>query len=282
MSKEKKEKQPQRLLKKQAEFAIRTFDTDTPIREDENTDCPGTTAYLVAATTTTTDNTATKPDDKVGNDIGKLTSLGTTGKWPKPGEHQSPQTKKNNPKTLAWINKTALGPAIIVNKKNAPIVTRTITTMTNSVPHLAPILGDLIKLITNSNPTIDGTCVMAVALHQQGIRTFENLQSFNYKDDFHNCFTTYKEHDTDVGTNSGPDIVIIQGIKMYIQWLIIWAIYREDDSDNDANYNKPNTWTRDEFRKFKTGCRNGTIIPISSILPTGVGLGNSPHMTDID
>ena len=80
MGKGKKKKQPQRLLKEQTEFAIRTIDTDTPIREDENTDCPGTTAYLVAATTTTPDNTTTRPDDKVDNDIGKLTSLGVTGK----------------------------------------------------------------------------------------------------------------------------------------------------------------------------------------------------------
>ena len=176
-------KKAQKYVKKQAEFILRAIDTDTPIGEDENTDCPGTTAYLVAATTTTIDNTATKPDDKVDNDISKLTSLGTIkpdfGEWPTPGEHQPPQKKRYNTKTAAWINKT-LGPATIVNKKNAPIVSRTVTTMTNSVPHLLPILGDLIKLITNSKPTIDGTCVMAVALHQQGICTFETLQSFNY------------------------------------------------------------------------------------------------------
>ena len=120
MGKEKKKEQPQRILKEQAEFAIRALDTDTTIEEDENTDCPGTKAYLVAATTTTPDTTTTKPDDKEDNDISKLTSLGTTG-WPKPGEHQSPPKKKNNPKTTAWLN-TALGPATIVNKKNVPIV----------------------------------------------------------------------------------------------------------------------------------------------------------------
>ena len=78
MGKEKKKEQPQRILKEQAEFAIRALDTDTTIEEDENTDCPGTTAYLIAATTTTIDNTVTKPEEKVDNDISKLTSLGTT------------------------------------------------------------------------------------------------------------------------------------------------------------------------------------------------------------
>ena len=68
---------------------------------------------------------------------------------------------------------------------------------------------------------------------------------------------------------------------MYIQWPIIWAIYRESDSNNDANWNKPNQWTHNEFRKFKTGCRNGTIIPISSILPTRIRAENGPRLTDV-
>ena len=120
------------------------------------------------------------------------------------------------------------------------------------------------------------SCVMAVAFHQQNILNLEGLQNFNYRDEFHNSFSSYKANDTDAGTNSGADIAIVQGIKMYIQWLLIWVIYRHDHPDHDANWNKPDLWTYDEFHKFKIGCRNGTIIPISSILPTGVRMGNVP------
>ena len=64
IGKEKKKKKPQKLRRKQAEFAIRTFDTDVPIREEDNTDCPGATAYLIAATTTTIDSTVIEPYKK--------------------------------------------------------------------------------------------------------------------------------------------------------------------------------------------------------------------------
>ena len=77
MSKEKK-MQAQKYGTKQAEFILRAIDTDVPIGEDENTDCPAATAYLIAATTTNIDNTVTKSEEKVDNDISKLTSLGTT------------------------------------------------------------------------------------------------------------------------------------------------------------------------------------------------------------
>ena len=38
--------------------------------------------------------------------------------------------------------------------------------------------------------------------------------------------------------------------------------------------------TRDEFCKFKIGCRDGTVVPISSILPTSVCTGNAPQTTE--
>ena len=212
-------KKVQKYVTKQAQFILRAIDTNTQIGEDKNTDCLGTTAYLIAATTTTIDNTVTKPEEKVGNNISNFTCLGTTepgiGDWPILTLEQRGK-KKNNPKMTAWIKKTALGSATTVNRKNIPILSRTVTTMTNSVSSLAPIMGKLITLITNSNLTIDGTCVMAVALHQQNIYTLNDLQSFDFTNQFEICFSAYKVNDADAGTNTGTDVVIVQGIKMYI------------------------------------------------------------------
>ena len=88
--------------------------------------------------------------------------------------------------------------------------------MTNSVSNLTPVIGKIIKLITNSNPTIYGTCIMAIVLHQQGMYTFNSLQTFDFTNEFENCFSAYKVDDVDAGTNSGTDVVIVQGIKMCI------------------------------------------------------------------
>ena len=88
--------------------------------------------------------------------------------------------------------------------------------MTNSVKNLTPAIQKLIKVIADSNIKIDGDCVMVVAFQQQGIHNFNNLQIFDLQYKFKNSFTTYKAKDADVGTNSGTDVFIRMGIKMYV------------------------------------------------------------------
>ena len=90
------------------------------------------------------------------------------------------------------------------------------TTMTNSVKNLSPLIHKLIRVITDSNATIDGDCIMAVAFQQQGISTFKDLQMFDLRNDFENVFSTYKANDADDGTNSGVEVTIVGGVKMYI------------------------------------------------------------------
>ena len=90
------------------------------------------------------------------------------------------------------------------------------TTMTNSVKNLKPSIHKLIRVITDSNVTIDGDCIMAVAFQQQGISTFKDLQMFDLRNDFENVFSTYKANDADDGTNSGVEVTIVGGVKMYI------------------------------------------------------------------
>ena len=76
---------------------------------------------------------------------------------------------------------------------------------------------------------------MAVAFQQQGIYTFYDLQMFDFTNEFENYFSTYKANDADVGTNSGKDVFIRMGIKMYTRWLLLWTRYREDNRDKDTN-----------------------------------------------
>lgn len=80
---------------------------------------------------------------------------------------------------------------------------------------------------------------MAVALCQQGISDFDTPRLFNFKDEFENYFSVSKENDTNVSTTAGKDIIIIQGIKMYVRWLMFWSMYREGDSANDPKWNDP-------------------------------------------
>ena len=62
---------------------------------------------------------------------------------------------------------------------------------------------------------------MAVVLHLQSVHTFNSLQAFDFANEFDNCFSAYKVNDANTRTNSGTDIVIVQGIKMYIWWFLI-------------------------------------------------------------
>ena len=107
--------------------------------------------------------------------------------------------------------------------------------MTNSVKNLKPAIQQSIKVITDNDIMIDVECVMTVAFHQQGIYSFYDLQMFDFTNDFDNCSSTYKAKDTNVGTNSGTDVFIKIGTKMYIQWILCWTRYREDNKDKDTN-----------------------------------------------
>ena len=133
--------------------------------------------------------------------------------------------------------------------------------MTNSVKNPTMAIQQLIKVITDSDIKIDGDCVIAVAFHQQGIYSFDDLQTFDFTNDFETCFTTYKAKDADVGTSSGTDIFIKMETKMYIRWLLLWTRYREDNKHTDTNWNNWKTWTHEEFREFKLAYRRGDIIP---------------------
>ena len=54
---------------------------------------------------------------------------------------------------------------------------------------------------------------MTVTLHQQGIYDLNPIQYFDYKRDFEDYCTYYKDHDEDAGTNNGKDILITAKIK---------------------------------------------------------------------
>ena len=68
---------------------------------------------------------------------------------------------------------------------------------------------------------------MAVALYQQGIYTFADLRPFDFENEFENKFSS------NAGTTAGTDFYIIKRIKIYIRWLMLWNIYRDDNSVND-------------------------------------------------
>ena len=135
------------------------------------TKCPDPTTYANVATTT--DNSTTTEHKNIGNlkSLGK-SDLGSTK------VHQGGGKNDNNRVTNAWIKNTALATAKIVTRNKTPIVSRPPTPiiMTNNVPNLIATIGKLIDLVTNKTQTIDGTYVMAVALHQQGI---SNLMTYN-------------------------------------------------------------------------------------------------------
>ena len=147
--------------------------------------------------------------------------------------------------------------AIIVD--NTEEITPSI--MMNSIKNLDPIVEALINLVTQDIFIIDGNCVMAVALHQQGITTFDFLCEFPFSAEFQGRFSYYKQRDANVGTVNGKDVFIIEGIKMYIRWLILWCIHRKENN-NDPKSNNPLTWTHNEFRTFKIGYRSCSITPI--------------------
>ena len=133
--------------------------------------------------------------------------------------------------------------------------------MTNAVKYLTPAIHKLIKIITNSNIKIDGDCVVAVAFQQQGIHTFKDLQMFANINEYENSLSTFKANDADLGTNSGTDVFIKTGIKMYIRWLLLWTRHRENNKCNDINRNNWETWTHDEFLEFKLAFWRGDITP---------------------
>ena len=50
--------------------------------------------------------------------------------------------------------------------------------MMNSIEKIDPTIRRLIDLTTGKEHTMEGTCIMAVALHQQGIYDLNTIQSF--------------------------------------------------------------------------------------------------------
>ena len=122
---------------------------------------------------TTTDNSTTI--ENKNKDIRNLTSLGKTDLGFTKVQQRGGKNN-NNRVTNAWIEKTALATARITTRKKTPTVSRPPPTpiiITNTVLKLTPTIRKLINLVTNKTQTIDETCVMTVALHQQGIYDFD-------------------------------------------------------------------------------------------------------------
>ena len=67
---------------------------------------------------------------------------------------------------------------------------------------------ELINLVTEDKFIIDGNCIMAVVLHQQGIATFKQICDFPLNTIFLGRFTYYKEKDVDVGIANGTNVAI--------------------------------------------------------------------------
>ena len=85
--------------------------------------------------------------------------------------------------------------------------------MMNSIEKIDPSIWKLINLTTIKEHKWNGTCIMAVTLHQQGIYGLYGIQRFDYKNDFEDFFSYYKEHDKDIGTNNVIDICINKKTK---------------------------------------------------------------------
>lgn len=96
----------------------------------------------------------------------------------------------------------------------------------------------LINLVTEDEYSIDGNCIMAVALHQQGITMFEHLRDFLFYTEFLGRFTYYIEKDVDVGIVNGTNVVMPPVVQRYFFWLFIWCIQRKENT-NDLDSNNP-------------------------------------------
>ena len=214
------------VLREHTLFAIKANNLDdASIQEKDSMECLGARSYFTTINTTSNKVTITPNNDKEDNNFRNLTSLGKAEtkslEWSRVGKNGKEEEKvgANNPEITAWIKGTALNPATSTasTSTSPPTVPRPTTIMTISVNKLTPAIQKLIKVITNSNIKINSDdCVMVVAFQQQGIHTFNDLQMFEFTAQFENAFSTYKANDANIGTNSGPDVIIITEIEMCI------------------------------------------------------------------
>ena len=58
--------------------------------------------------------------------------------------------------------------------------------MPNSITKLETTLIVLLKLVINNKITIDDTCPIAIALHQQGIYSVDDVQEYDFYFRFYN------------------------------------------------------------------------------------------------
>ena len=150
--------------------------------------------------------------------------------------------------------------------------------MMTSIENLDPEIKALIKLVESNHYTIDGNCVMAVTLHQQGITTFKHLREFPFRAEFERRFSSYKRHDADVGTTNGTD-VILSITKTYLRFLFLWTIHQNDEKSNN-----PLAWTYDEYRAFCHDCRYSrttTLYGWYDCMISGRALSNDAHSNDL-
>ena len=193
MSRTRGKKKKEKLLTQQHNYAKRTVSVnqfEAIQGDDEFTKCSDLITYASVATTTDNSTTTEHEYKNINNlmNLGKNNS-GSTKVQQRGGKNY------NNSVTNAWIQNKALATAKIVTRKKTPIVSRPTTPiiMTDNVPNLTATIKQLINLVTNKTQTIDGTCVMEVALHQQGIYNFDDLRLFNFKDDFENFSPSIKK-----------------------------------------------------------------------------------------
>ena len=77
---------------------------------------------------------------------------------------------------------------------------------------------------------------MTLTLHQQGHTTFKDLCNFDfYCKEFEKLFIYYKEHNADVSTTKGNEVIIPDGIKMHICLRFLLCIYRRGNKVNNPN-----------------------------------------------
>ena len=92
---------------------------------------------------------------------------------------------------------------------------------------------------------------MVIVSWQWHFNNKESPPSKTYRCLTSEMFSTYKVNDADAGTNSGVDVTIVGGVKMYIRWLFLWVAYQEDNRAMDPNWNNWSVWTHEEFVIFK-------------------------------
>lgn len=216
--------------------------------------------------------------------MGNLTRLGKTNLeltgWP---ELQREERNDNNSISFIYSKNTIISCINFstIDSNNATMNDMNDTASSskmNSIENITTIVWKLIDLTTRIENKRDDTCTMAIALHQQGFYDFKTIRDFEFVDEFENCFSFYGQNDANVGTDKGINVLISQGIRMRLRWLMLWIMHRETNRAIDPSCDNPDLWTYDELHEFQIEYRTGIITPSKSLLPILVRTRNSPRI----